>query len=124
MRANYLAAAMVALSFPAANADDSFPPSAPSDDLMSARYGNTIIAKGDHEVHMYFNADHTFTGKVVDVGFDLKGTWALDGENLCLTYDPTPPTVVNPVCQPFAPHRIGETWTAGDRTMTLVQGIQ
>lgn len=114
MRIYYLAAAAVVLPASAVHADD----------IMSSRYGNTIVSKGKHEVHMYFNADHTFTGKVVDVDFDLKGTWAIDGSNLCLTYTPPPPTVTNPVCQTIAPHNIGDTWTADDRTITLLQGIQ
>jgi hypothetical protein len=94
------------------------------DDIMASRYGNTTVAKGDHEVHMYYSANHTFTGKVVDVGFDLKGTWAVNGDTLCLTYDPAPPTIRNPQCQPVTPHKVGDSWTAGDRTVTLIQGIK
>jgi hypothetical protein len=96
------------------------------DDMMASRFGNTTVAHTDsgHEVHMYYKADHTFTGKVVDVGFDLKGTWAVNGSDLCLTYDPAPPTVRNPQCQTIAPHKLGETWTADGRTVSIVQGIQ
>jgi len=96
------------------------------DDVMASRYGNTTIAKTakGHEVHMYYNADHTFTGKVVDVGFDLKGTWTVENGLLCRTYDPLPPMTTNPDCQPVAPEKIGDTWTIEDNTATLVAGIQ
>ena len=95
-------------------------------DVMASRFGNTTVTHTDrgHEVHMYYKADHTFTGKVVDVGFDLKGTWAVNGATLCLTYNPPPPTVTNPVCQPVVAHKIGDTWTVGQNTATLVKGIQ
>ena len=93
---------------------------------MAARYGNTTVTHTDsgHEVHMYYNADHTFTGKVVDADFNLNGTWAVNAGTVCLTYNPPPPTVTNPVCQPVVAHKIGETWTVGKNTVTLVQGIQ
>jgi len=96
------------------------------DDVMSSRFGNTTVThtESGHEVHMYYSADHTFTGKVTDVGFDLKGTWAVDGGTLCLTYTPAPPTVTNPVCQPVVAHKIGDSWTVGKNSATLVQGIQ
>jgi hypothetical protein len=32
--------------------------------------------------------------------------------------------MTNPVCLPAVAHQVGDTWTAGDRTATLVQGIQ
>jgi len=95
-------------------------------DVMTGTYGNTVVVHTDsgHEVHIYYNADHTFTGKVVDVGFNLKGTWAVDGDTLCRTYDPVPPTVTNPVCQPIEAHNIGDNWQVGNNTATLMQGIQ
>jgi len=96
------------------------------DDIMATRYGNTVVSKSANgpEVHMYYNADHTFTGKVIGVDFALKGTWKADGGNICLTYDPPPPGMTNPVCLPAMAHQVGDTWTTGDRTATLVQGIQ
>ncbi|HUJ47827.1 MAG TPA: hypothetical protein VLV55_11895 [Rhizomicrobium sp.] len=95
-------------------------------DVMTTTYGNTVVVHTDsgHEVHIYYNADHTFTGKVVDVGFNLKGTWTVDGDTLCRIYDPVPPTVTNPVCQPIAVHNIGDNWQVGKNSATLVQGIQ
>jgi hypothetical protein len=96
------------------------------DDVMASRFGNTTVAhtESGHEVHMYYKSDHTFTGKVVDVGFDLKGTWAVDGSKLCLTYDPAPPTVTNPQCQPIVAHKLGESWTSDGRAVTIVEGIK
>ena len=98
----------------------------PTQDVMASRYGNTTIARtgSGHEVHMYYNADHTFTGKVVDVGFDLKGTWSVQNGALCRVYDPLPPMTTNPDCQPVAAQNIGDTWRVGDNTSTLVAGIQ
>jgi hypothetical protein len=96
------------------------------DDVMASRFGNTIVThtESGHEVHMYYKPDHTFTGKVVDVDFGLKGTWAVSAGTVCLTYNPPPPTVTNPVCQPVVSHGVGDTWTVGKNTVTLVKGIQ
>ncbi len=117
MRVCFVMAAAAAFSVSAASAQD---------DVMASRYGNTTVVKtgSGHEVHTYYNADHTFTGNVVDVGFRLKGTWAVDGGTLCLTYDPPPPGMTNPVCQPVVDHKVGDSWTTGDNSATLVAGLQ
>jgi len=96
------------------------------DDIMASRYGNTVIAKGPGvpEVHLYYNADHTFSGKVVGMTIQLKGTWELKADQVCSTYDPPPPGVTNPICSHLDPHKVGDSWTAGERNVTLVQGIQ
>jgi len=117
MRLVLAACAALVLSCAAASADD----------VMSSRFGNTVVAKssGGPEIHMYYNADHTFTGKVIGMDYQLKGTWMADNSgNICLTYNPPPPGVTNPTCLPAEAHQVGDTWTAGDRTVTLVQGIQ
>lgn len=94
-------------------------------DIMAGYYGNTVISKGKgHEVHTYYNADGTLTGKVIGMSIVLKGTWKVDGTSLCLTYTPPPPTVKNPVCAPADAHQIGDNWAYDGRTVTLVQGIQ
>lgn len=117
MRKFMFAAALIAASASTAFAAD--------DSTIASRFGNTVIAKGGFgEVHLYFNADHSFTGKVMAMNYALKGSWKIDGDNLCLTYDPPPPGITNPACAPVAAHAVGETWTANDRTATLVQGIQ
>ena len=66
--------------------------SAADDSLMASRFGNTTIAKtkGGTEAHLYYNADHTFTGKVTNPSMTLKGTWTVDGNNVCMTYTPAP----------------------------------
>jgi hypothetical protein len=97
------------------------------DDMMTSRYGNTVIAKSAKgpEVHLYYNADHTFTGKVIGMNYPLKGTWEMKGgDQVCATYDPAPPGMTNPVCSHLDPHKVGDTWTAGDRDVSLVAGIQ
>lgn len=96
------------------------------DEAMAPRFGNTTLThtESGHELHMYYKPDHTFTGKIVDVGWDVKGTWVVNSGTLCLTYDPPLPTVSNPVCQPVVAHKIGDTWTVGKNTATLVKGIQ
>jgi hypothetical protein len=95
------------------------------DDIMATRYGNTVIAKSaSNEAHLYYNADHTFTGKVVGMTIVLKGTWELKGNQICSTYDPPLPGMTNPTCTQLDAHKVGDTWTSGDRTVTLVQGIQ
>ena len=57
-----------------------------------------------------------------------KGTWVVQGTQLCRTYDPVPPGLTNPVCIPVASHKIGDKWTvtvAGvAREATIVAGVQ
>lgn len=114
-----ISAASIALAVTAALA---------ADDVMATRYGNTTIstdAKGV-ETKVYYNADHTFTFKSgAQAG---KGTWKVDGGNICLTYETPQPGVPNPLCLPVAAHKVGDTWTTGEgeqkRTVKLVQGVQ
>ncbi len=97
------------------------------DDIMATRYGNTVIAKASAsapEVHLYYKADHSFSGIVVGMSFKLQGTWEIKGNQVCSTYDPAPPGINNPVCAQLDAHKVGDVWTAGDRTVTLVEGIQ
>jgi hypothetical protein len=116
MRTILLAAAFAALSLSAANADD----------LLATRYGNTVVVKTANgtEIHMYYAADGTFTGKVMGMNYPLKGTWKSDGGNVCLTYDPPAPGITNPSCVPVVAHQIGDSWSTNGNTATLVQGIQ
>jgi hypothetical protein len=117
MRLVFAASAALLLSSVVALADD---------DIMASRYGNTVVAKSptSPEAHLYYNADHTFTGKVIGMDFKLNGTWELKGNQICNTYDPPVPGMANPVCTLLEAHQVGDTWTSGDRTVTLVQGIQ
>jgi hypothetical protein len=100
-------------------------PAFAADDLMASRYGNTTIAKGSGpEVHLYYKADGTFSGKVLGMTIPLKGTWKLDGTTMCQTYNPPPPGAKNPLCVTVDPHQVGDSWTDGKRTISIVQGIQ
>lgn len=97
------------------------------DDVMANTYGNTLVSvsAGGMESHTYYNADHTFSGKVPAMGFDYKGTWAIDDKGqLCRTFDPPVPGRTNPDCGPLDNHAVGDKWTAADgATITLVQGV-
>ena len=95
-----------------------------ADDIMASRYGNTTVSTDKNGVKsmIYYAADGTFTGK--QAGQSFNGTWKLDGSNICLTFAQPVPGAANPTCLPVAAHKVGDTWTAGDRTVSLVQGIQ
>ena len=95
-----------------------------ADDVMASRYGNTTVSTDASGVQskLYYNADGTFTGKQGDQSFN--GTWKLDGGNICLSFAQPVPGAANPTCLPVAAHKVGDTWKTGDRTVSLVQGIQ
>ncbi|HEY2069850.1 MAG TPA: hypothetical protein VGG48_09875 [Rhizomicrobium sp.] len=117
MRAFLLAAAIAAVSVTAALADD---------DVMASRYGNTTVVKtaDGREVHFYYNADHTFTGTVIGMNYKMRGTWEIKADKICSTYASPPPGITNPQCNTVDAHKVGDTWEAGGRTITLVQGVQ
>lgn len=95
------------------------------DEIMASRFGNTTITKdgSGNETHLYYSADHTFTGKQGATAF--KGTWMLkDAGTICLTSDPAIPNTPNPVCNPISAHKVGDSWSAGPYTISLVAGIQ
>ena len=116
MRSIILAAAFVAASVSCAYADD----------VMASRYGNTTIATDSKGVQtkIYYQADGTLTSKQGDMSF--KGTWKVDAANkLCLTFSGgVPAGMTNPFCVTVAAHKVGDTWKAQDRTVTLVQGVR
>ena len=114
MRIIWIAAAL-ACATGAAMADDS---------VLASRFGNTTITKdaSGTENRIYYAADHTFTGKQGTATF--KGTWRIDGGTICLTSDTPIPGTPNPACAPVSDHKVGETWTAGPYTVSLVAGIQ
>ena len=99
-----------------------------ADDIMAGYYGNTIISKSAMgEVHSHYKADHTFDGTASGAlgSMALKGTWAFDDKGqLCRTYDTPPPGISNPFCTPWAAHKVGDSWTMSDRSITLAPGIQ
>jgi hypothetical protein len=100
-----------------------------ADDIMASRYGNTTVATGGMaETHSVYDPDHTFVMKAPAFGLEFKGTWAIQGANLCRIFEAPPPGVTNPLCTPAEAHKVGDSWTVtnGDetRTVTLVQGLQ
>jgi hypothetical protein len=114
MRAFLLGVAAFALSAGVAFADD----------IMASRYGNTTVTTdaSGAQTMLYYAADGTFTGKQGNQSFN--GTWKVDGGSICLTFAQPVPGAANPTCLPVAAHKVGDTWKAGDRTVSLVQGIQ
>jgi len=100
-----------------------------ADDIMAGFYGNTAVATGGMaETRTSYAADHSFVMKVPSFGVEFKGTWAINGAQLCRTFDSPPPGVANPLCTPIEAHKVGDTWTMGTgsnvRTITLVKGVQ
>ena len=96
-----------------------------ADDVMATRYGNTTITTDASGVQtkLYYSADGTFTGD--QSGQKFGGTWKLDGSgNICLTFSQPVQGAANPTCVPITAHKVGDTWSAGGRTISLVQGIQ
>ena len=100
-----------------------------ADDVMAGFYGNTAVATGGvAETHTSYTADHNFIMKVPSYGVEFKGSWAVNGSQLCRTFASPPPGIANPLCTPIEAHKVGDTWKIGTgsetRTVTLVQGVQ
>lgn len=105
------------------------PAFAAGDDVMAPYYGNTVIATGGMaDTHSNYNADHTFVMNVPAFHMSFKGTWKIDGANMCRTFDAPPPGTPNPLCMPLEAHKVGDSWTVSvngkTRGVTLVPGIQ
>ena len=114
MRTIILAATFVALSASAAVADD----------VMATRYGNTTNATESNgtQTKLYYKADGTFTGNQGELAF--SGTWKLSGNKICLHFDKAVPGYAEPFCPSIEAHKVGDTWKAAGRTVTLVKGVQ
>src|ERR1700679_1133987 len=79
-----------------------------ADDVMAGFYGNTTVATGGvAETHTSYTADHAFIMKVPSYGVEFKGSWAVNGSQLCRTFASPPPPRANPLCPPLAPHTEG-----------------
>jgi hypothetical protein len=96
---------------------------------MSGYYGNTLITtSGIFKTHTVYRPDHTFSMRVPLIGSEYKGTWQVDGTQLCRNLEVAPPGAPNPLCITAAAHKVGDIWTIdtpmGKATVTLVQGIQ
>jgi hypothetical protein len=108
-------------------------PAVAADDVMANLYGNTVISTGGvAEVHTHYRADHSFDMVASRMGLSrtFKGTWTIDAKGaLCRTFvGDAPPDTPNPLCLPFAPHKVGDTWTiemnGSSRTVTLKAGVE
>ena len=101
-----------------------------ADDPMAGRYGNTVVttsADGKEAGRSYFNADGTFSRKTA--AGEIKGTWKLDGDKVCITQtEPAPPAGTPATCIPAnGGKKVGDSWdvTLPDGTKlkaTLQQG--
>jgi len=115
MRKFLIAGAALLIAATAAMADD---------DVMATRFGNTTVSKdaAGNTSKLYYNADGTFTAKQGDTSG--AGTWKVTGSTICLNFSQAIPNVPNPTCLPVAAHKVGDTWTTGPYTVSLVAGIQ
>ena|ERR1700741_169209 len=97
------------------------------DEVMASRFGNTTVVTtaSGAVLKIWYNPDHTWTG---DMGGPTSGTWKVDGNTLCVTYNNPPPGAVNPTCSPAMERKIGEHWTVGEGVakleVTLLAGHQ
>ena len=104
-------------------------PAFAGDDVMSGYEGNTAISTGGMaEVRTYYGPDHTFVMNVPAYSLRFKGTWAVNGTQICFTYEVPPPGISNPDCSPVQAHKVGDSWVEnaddGQRKLTLVAGAQ
>jgi len=98
-------------------------PALAGDEVLASRFGNTTITKANGvENHVYYAADHTFGAK--QGATTTKGMWKIDGSTICLTFETPVPGTPNPACAPVSDHKVGDTWSAGPYTVSLVAGIQ
>ena len=84
-----------------------------ADDPMASRYGNTVVAKtadGKEAGRTYYDADGKYTRKTP--AGETKGTWKIDGANICLTQtEPAPPAGTAAACLPFpGAKKVGDSW--------------
>ena len=119
MRFGILAISFVALASAAFGASE--------DELMSSRYGNTLVIKdllGTSRV--YYNPDHTF--KAVSWLGDVTGHWKLENGKMCLYAEKYPALYKLkysiPECDDIEIKNVGDKWKIGNREYELVKGIQ
>ncbi|HEV2363297.1 MAG TPA: hypothetical protein VGS12_03770 [Caulobacteraceae bacterium] len=94
---------------------------APDGGVMASRFGNTTITRDASGVtnKIHYKPDGTFDGSQGATTF--SGTWKLDDKGrVCLATTIAPGTL----CTPVYPHKVGDTWSAGGYTISLVAGIQ
>ena len=83
-----------------------------AEDPMAGAYDNTVIVSVPNmgDIKNVYSADHTFVGG--GAFGTAKGTWTLDGANVCRTQTepPPPPGMPSPICEAVAGHKVGDTW--------------
>ena len=139
MRALIVGAAF-ALAATAALAEDPAPAAAPAADAAAATtpvvippvlqplIGNTVIVidpKG-LESHTHYYADGTFDGVAPAYSYHYQGKWSASADgSICRNFDPVPPGITNPDCEPLEAHAVGDKWSGKDGgTASVVAGIQ
>ena len=94
-------------------------------DAMQPTFGNTVVLVGADKLQTYtqFNADGTFVGRIPSLNYLYNGTWKIDSSgNLCRWFALPVPNRAQPECNSFTTHSVGDTWSAGSVTISIVQG--
>ena len=89
---------------------------------MEPRFGNTMVGtRPDGTVmKLYYNQDHTFSGEITPPGspvaLQAKGTWQLEGDQLCVFSDAGPGDSA-PVksCAQLKGDHVGDKWQTSVR---------
>lgn len=104
---------------------------------MKARFGNTMLGTRPNGtvLKLYYNKDHSFSGEITVPGhegvFVTKGTWRLNGKNLCVTPEGPQGQKGAESCTLLKGDKVGDTWkttvqgTDGkpvEQTVTIVKG--
>lgn len=105
LRLGFVAAAACVVALPAFAAS------------MEPRFGNTMLGtRSDGTVmKLFYNADHTFSGEITPAGsstsFEAKGTWKLEGDQLCVMSDLGPGGGTPPQsCATLRGDHVGDKW--------------
>jgi opacity protein-like surface antigen len=79
-------------------------------DKMEPRYGNTVVltAANGQVTKLMYNKDGSMDVVMPD-GAKAKGTWAMEGDKLCVTSS-VGPAAGQKQCNPFAEHKVGDEW--------------
>jgi hypothetical protein len=78
-------------------------------------FGNTITIDivGAYHAVRYIDPDHSWRDESNEG--ELRGTWAVEGANVCFTQtDPTPEPGRERICNPNVPHKLGDSWNNTD----------
>lgn len=105
-------------------------PALAADDPLAAFYGNTVVVKaaGGSETRIHYKDDQTYSLSDTERG-DASGTWAIEGDKLCMAQtEPKPAEGQEKLCVPSpAGKKVGDSWD--DKTpdgeqisVTIVEG--